>query len=117
MDFASPQSQCLVETRCAGLCVYRLYTKVRYVKCFYFKLLIFARQPAAFSAWCLSYLILIPFVSMSITIFEMEIKFYVRIFANEDWQTFFSENKFSFLLLIKIPWSPFSEKIIILFCY
>jgi len=47
------------------------------------------RQLAAFSALRLSSLIPIPFVFMSITIFEMQMKFYIRVFANEDWQTFF----------------------------
>jgi hypothetical protein len=30
---------------------------------------------------------------MSIIIFEMQMRFYVRVFANEDWQSVFSENK------------------------
>jgi len=87
--------------------------KQNYSECFHFKLLISERQLAAFSALRLSSLILVPFVFMSITIFEIQMKFYVRIFANEDWQNFFfSENTFLFLLLIKIPWYNFSEKII-----
>jgi RsiW-degrading membrane proteinase PrsW (M82 family) len=47
---------------------------------------------------------------MSITISGMQMKFYLRVFANEDWQTFFFWEYILFPLLIKIPWSTFSEK-------
>ena len=114
LDFASPkcgQTQCLVASCCTWLCVQRLQITEHYLERFHFKLSISVRQLAAFSALRLSSLIPIPFVFISSTIFEMQMKFYVRFFANEDWQTFFfSENKFLFLLLIKITWSPFSEK-------
>jgi hypothetical protein len=47
---------------------------------------------------------------MSVSIFEMQMRFHVRVFANEDWQNFFSENKIFRPYSVKIPFSPYSEK-------